>query len=144
MPDEIEFVSSLGLSVQTNDCHTVFSLPCPLYRESGCTTYADRPSTCRKYKCDLLRNYLVGTINLEQALPIILRVRELLDELIARFPSGYSFEQVRHELGEDWNAGQGLFASAEMQKTNAQLFLAVAKLARYSQKYFCKPMEKIN
>ncbi len=142
-PDEIDHVRSLGLTIRTYRNELGFHLPCPLFRENRCSIYTSkRPNICGAYQCDLLKKYLAGTVSLNQALPIIQRARELIADVIALLPTGYSFDQVRRELDEGQDAEQGLFDSAEMRKQNAMFLLAMAKLVRYSHKHFGKPNSK--
>ncbi len=138
-PDDAEHVRRLDLAVETFGDHIGFRQPCPLYREDRCSVYPDHPRTCRAYQCDLLKKRLAGEITHEQALQIVQRVRELFADVVAYLPEGYSFEQLRRDMDEAWDSGDGLLGSPEQRQTNAELLLAVAKLTRYLHRHFEKP-----
>ena len=138
-PDGIEQVRALGLTIETIGDTLGFRQPCPLYREQHCSVYPKHPNTCRAYKCDLLNKYLAGVITHQQGAQTIQRARELLADVIAQLPPGYSFEQLRRELDQAWDSGRGIFGSAEMRQSNAQFLLTVAKLALYARKHFGRP-----
>lgn len=55
-----------------------FRQPCPHHR-GRCSIYADRPSACRHYACDLLRSVMAGETRAEDARETILRLRSLRD-----------------------------------------------------------------
>jgi Fe-S-cluster containining protein len=137
-PSKIESVRGLGLTVETFGDNLGFRQPCPLYREGRCSDYPNRPSTCKTYRCALLKKYLAGEITCELGVQIIQRAEELLATVLEQLPPGYSFAQLRKEIDQDWNSGRGLFGSPELRQANAEFLLTMAKLMRYLQRYFGK------
>ena len=139
-PDEIKHVRALGLTVEALRDGLIFPLPCPLHQDRRCSIYTTtRPHVCGAYQCDLLKKFLAGTLSLEQGTQIVQRARELLKDVIAQLPTGYSFEELRRQLDQEWDSAHGLFGSAEMRRENAQFLLTVAKLKMYLRKHFGKP-----
>lgn len=66
----------------------------------GCDVYAERPSSCSRFRCNLLRRVDSGETTLPAALEIIEQVllpATRLDELL---PRGKSFHSRRRELAE--------------------------------------------
>ena len=140
-PDEIEHVRTLGLTIETIGDHFGFRQPCPLYREQHCSVYPNHPSTCRSYRCDLLKKYLAGAIPFEQGAQTVRRTRELFAAVLEQLPAGYSFGELQRVMEQDWDSGRGPFGSAEMRQSNAEFLLTVVKLAMYARKHFGKPKE---
>jgi Fe-S-cluster containining protein len=80
-----------GIEIQTNETEPSFIQPCGAYADGCCQIYADRPSTCRKFRCELLKNSS-GARSWEEAQQTIgraLRLREALRAELARIvPDG--------------------------------------------------------
>lgn len=140
-PDEIEHVRALGLTVETFGDTLGCRQPCPLYREQRCSAYPNCLSICKVYQCVMLKNYLAGGITCEEGLQTVQRARELLAAVLEQLPVGYSFDQLRKEMEQDWDSGRGIFGSAELRQANAAFLLTLAKLTRYLHRHFGKPKE---
>ncbi len=136
---EIQFVRGLGLNVKPIRDGFGFPLPCPLYKKDRCSSFANRPSVCGRYQCDLLKKHLNGEITLEQGTQTVRRAKELVADVLHQLPEGYTFEGIRHPLGAAWDSSGGIFATAENRQANAQLLLSFTKLYRFLQKHFEKP-----
>jgi Fe-S-cluster containining protein len=74
--DRVEFLKSAGLVFTTEGGATTFRQPCPAFGAGCCTVYDSRPSSCRGYRCVLLRRVEAGDVSQDDA-------RELIDRTIA-------------------------------------------------------------
>jgi uncharacterized protein len=138
-PDEVVFVTELGMTCEITQERLGFRLPCPLYREQRCPIYAaKRPRVCGDYRCNLLKAFLAGTLTLEQGVQRVQRARELFAAVLAQMPPGYSYARLCDEVGS-WDAGVGLGGSPELRRANAPLLLTLVTLIRYLRKHFGKP-----
>lgn len=55
-----------------------FLLPCPRHsKETGCTVYDIRPTTCRTFRCRLLQDHDAGRVAGDDALALIGQVHQL-------------------------------------------------------------------
>ena len=138
-PDEIEPVRALGLAVETFRDGPGFRQPCSMFREGRCSVYPEHPIHCRAYACDLLKKYLADAIAHPQAAQTIQRAHEMLSDIIAQLPPGYSFDQLLQEINKD--SKRDIFDSAEARRQNAELLLAIAKLMIYTRKHFGEPKQ---
>ena len=59
----------------------VFKQPCLMLKDKKCTIYEDRPTTCQKFECQLLKNYNAGNKTYDEAIEIIKnpKAREFLN-----------------------------------------------------------------
>ena len=138
-PDEIERIRALGLAIETLRDGPGFRQPCSMFREGRCSVYPEHPIHCRAYKCDLLKKFLAGEVTCEQAAQTIRNALEMLSEVIAQLPPGYSFDQLLQEINKD--SKRDIFDSAEARRQNAELLLAIAKLMIYTRKHFGEPKQ---
>jgi hypothetical protein len=74
--DEVEFAASLGLTtLHRDDGFYAWAQPCPKFVDGCCSTYAERPDVCGKYRCALLPMYEAGDADLDDCLDIVELVR---------------------------------------------------------------------
>lgn len=57
-----------------------FRLACPAF-DGKCSIYPERPSTCGKHQCDLLKSVNNGTIPLEKGLALVQQMKHVFIEL---------------------------------------------------------------
>lgn len=82
--DELDKVEALGLKVIRNDPRQRgFLQPCPVWHGGVCTVYEspDYPSSCRKYKCIVLRKLLDDEIDFPDAMSQIQETLNLIREV---------------------------------------------------------------
>ncbi|MCC6259312.1 MAG: hypothetical protein IT311_00500 [Anaerolineales bacterium] len=87
--NELDKVENLGLSVIRNDPRQRgFLQPCPVWQDGVCTVYTspDYPSSCRKYKCVVLRKLLDEEIDFDGALKQIEETLSLIREVESLLP----------------------------------------------------------
>ncbi len=88
--DEVERLRRhLPILPATAERATHFALPCGAHdAQTGCTLYEERPATCAKYACKLLRGLRVGSVDVETALRRVDAIRTLYARLDAVLPRG--------------------------------------------------------
>ncbi len=96
--NELDKVENLGLKVIRNDPRQRgFLQPCPVWRNGVCSVYEspDYPSSCRKYKCVVLRKLLDDEITLADGLSQIEEALNLIREVETLLPvsSAISFRE---------------------------------------------------
>ena len=79
--DNLERLNELGIKpIPEGDKH-YFNQPCPAFRLHQCSIYEERPTTCQKYRCALLKRHDAGDISSEKALSLIRDMIELRDSV---------------------------------------------------------------
>jgi uncharacterized protein len=96
--NELDKVEALGLNVIRNDPRQRgFLQPCPVWQGGVCTVYEspDYPSSCRKYKCIVLRKLLDKEIDFPNAMNQIEETLRLIREVENFLPtsSAISFRE---------------------------------------------------
>ncbi len=96
--NELDKVENLGLNVIRNDPRQRgFLQPCPVWQGGVCTVYEspDYPSSCRKYKCIVLRKLLDEEIDFSNAISQIEETLSLIKEIENLLPvsSAISFRE---------------------------------------------------
>jgi len=81
--DEVAPLKAVGITIASANDLTVLKLPCAALKNCACTVYADRPQTCRTYKCKLLKTFERDDISRQSALEIINKVKSLKNEMSA-------------------------------------------------------------
>jgi hypothetical protein len=94
-PEEVEQARGCGMAVLDAGDEFGFALPCPALDGAFCTAYANRPATCRNYRCQLLRAAEAGEVAVEDALGIIASAREAAALVTAQLPKGESITDAR-------------------------------------------------
>jgi Fe-S-cluster containining protein len=78
LPTEIERLARVGLPVLENGGACSMAQPCTALRGRLCDAYADRPSACAAYECELRKKVNAGACSLEEAKTQIASMRALL------------------------------------------------------------------
>lgn len=103
--DEAPGARDAGMDVIERDGKTAFNLPCPCLDGAFCTVYHQRPSTCRTYRCTLLRSLEAGMITFAEAEQRIEQGLKALADLEAQLPEGASASDARRWRREAGQAG---------------------------------------
>lgn len=69
--DDVAPLSAAGITLSVAGDVREFRLPCPAHDGRQCGVYANRPTACREYRCDLLQQVEKGRIDSAEALRII-------------------------------------------------------------------------
>lgn len=99
--NEEEPLTTAGLTVERDSEKRFFNQPCGFAQNGQCAIYAGRPTTCRVYRCKLLKGYESGAISREEALQTIGEALDLRSKVAAQDPRGVhnrSRQQLRGEL----------------------------------------------
>lgn len=96
--NELDKSEALGLNVIRNDPRQRgFTQPCPVWQGGICTVYTapDYPSSCRKYKCQLLREMEDDNISLSNAMTVVEETLAMIREIEPLLPasSAISFRE---------------------------------------------------
>lgn len=67
--------ADLGLAVEPGESTARFAQPCACFASGSCTVYDRRPTTCRTFRCRLLRNVEKGRVTTQEAQAVIAKVR---------------------------------------------------------------------
>jgi len=81
--DQLAPLQARGIEILTEDTKQSFLQPCGAYRDGCCRIYPDRPSTCRKFRCELLKKYGSGARSWDEAQQTIGRALALREALRA-------------------------------------------------------------
>jgi hypothetical protein len=76
--EETERLERVGLRVLQNEGACSMAQPCTALRGRLCDAYADRPSACAAYECELRKRVSAGASSLEDARKDIATMRVLL------------------------------------------------------------------
>jgi hypothetical protein len=84
---ELVPLESLGVNVSREPRHRGFSQACPLW-DGQCTIYdsPDYPRACHTYKCKLLKKVIDGSTVPAEAMTIVQRAKEMIQELESFLP----------------------------------------------------------
>ncbi len=127
--DETELVNQLGLNpYQKKVDYDAFSLPCPRFKDSKCTIYAQRPRICGDYQCKLLNGYLQGEISFGESIELVRKAISLMEAIyqhIGGDPSKSIWKQIRNFLELQVRSVN----SEESRRINARLLLDVKKFS---------------
>jgi hypothetical protein len=119
-----------GIEIQTKETEHSFVQPCRAYADSCCQVYADRPSTCRKFRCELLKKYGSGERSWEEAQQTIGRALALRgamrEELAHVVPDGKQMSVTT--LMNIVPAHEALMADRDMLNTWAPVMLPLVAL----------------
>ncbi|MBC7878840.1 MAG: hypothetical protein H7Y59_16840 [Anaerolineales bacterium] len=120
--NELDKSEALGLNVIRNDPRQRgFTQPCPVWQGGICTVYTspDYPRSCRKYKCQVLREMEDDNIQLSEALNVIQNTFEMIREIEPLLPvsSAISFREklitykeiLEQEKGKEYTVAEQEF-----------------------------------
>jgi uncharacterized protein len=69
--EEVDAARAVGFDVVAYRDRNAFLQPCPAYRDCACTVYANRPPSCREFRCELLKKLEQGDVSQEAAHEIV-------------------------------------------------------------------------
>lgn len=79
--DNLEPLTNAGIEILTKDTKKSFKLGCAAFREHCCGVYAERPTICRSFRCELLKKIDHGEILWSEARQKIVRVQKIREKL---------------------------------------------------------------
>jgi len=81
--DEITPLKTVGINIVSDSDSNSFKLPCAAHQNRTCIVYANRPLSCKTYKCELLKRFERDDISHEAALKLINKIVSLKNEVKA-------------------------------------------------------------
>jgi hypothetical protein len=138
-PHEPEHAYTLGLTVFEKDEQPGFHLPCHLLNGKACSIYEknERPHVCGSFRCELLKRYLTGEVDLDSALKTVQTTRSLLAEIQQMMPFG-SDKQVTFRAIHLMVAYISSLTEQE-RKQHTVLLDAITRYIRIVAREFLKP-----
>jgi len=139
--DEVDRIRHLGLATKRIKGKWAFTQPCPCLADTGCTIYAERPGMCRRYRCKLLKEFLDGKVDQDDASNILKKVWRAvrdLEEHLGRHDPKKSLWHCTEELALK---GSLSMDSMEFRHAHAPLLLDLIALRVLCDRYFEKPAE---
>jgi hypothetical protein len=94
-PGEEPHLLEHGMDLVTRKDQTYFLLPCRYASCGQCTNYADRFDICRSFRCDLLKRYQAGEIDLADARATVEKALELVSAVKSEDPGAYLHSKRR-------------------------------------------------
>lgn len=134
-------LEAAGIEIQSKETKKSFKQPCVAFQKNCCQVYADRPTNCRKYRCELLKNYESGNILWEEAVKKVNRAREIRKmcrtELSQNLPEGslMSIAAILRIMPEH----EEMIADPELLKKWGTTMLRLSALLDYLQTHFQSP-----
>lgn len=126
-PAERDQLKRAGLSLVRADNKPYFALPCRFCQNGRCGIYAERFTTCRTFRCDLLRAYQAGELTREESLHKVSEALALRREIMKQEP-GAALSNVRRELRVELQAS----------RERPELLLKITALDRLLDSWFKK------
>lgn len=104
-PKEAATARATGMDVVEADGQSGFHLPCPQLDGASCRIYAERPQTCRSYRCKVLRGLEEGDITWSEAQERVEQAHAAMDYLAQQLPAGAHVSDARRWRRETADAG---------------------------------------
>ncbi|HEY0112149.1 MAG TPA: YkgJ family cysteine cluster protein [Allosphingosinicella sp.] len=131
--EEAERLAAAGHELQEVEEGLRFRLPCQHFQQHRCTIYPERFTSCRSFRCRLLRRLDLGEVTLEDALATVAKARELVSRLSASNGTLTTLEGRRRLR----KAGQpSVSASKEEKLSSGRLHLDSLALDMFLEKHF--------
>jgi hypothetical protein len=134
-PVEADKLRLLGVAVEKTETGTQFPQPCSMLTGARCSIYADRPTNCRAYRCELLKRFDDGGIARAEALAIIGKAVELFSAVQSELDPGQSVPEAR----KAWRVS--LAARSPGDPAKQGFMLKQTLLNFFLDKYFRNPVE---
>ncbi len=140
LPEEVERVKTWPVEMMTHKGVDGFKQPCGCLQEMSCSVYTQRPQTCAKYSCKLLKSLRQNEISQVVAMERVAQARELFGKLQVLLPSE-SKKHIWQRITDHWNLKdlQSLLASGEL---TSDTLMAIVSLDVILKQYFRKDTEK--
>jgi Fe-S-cluster containining protein len=75
--DALPSLRAGGIKILTRPGGSAFEQPCAALHQRRCTVYAERPSNCRTFRCELLKCYEAGNLSWSEARTRIDRAHDI-------------------------------------------------------------------
>ncbi|MBJ6760738.1 YkgJ family cysteine cluster protein [Myxococcaceae bacterium JPH2] len=127
-PSEVEPLRQRGVPlVERADGSPALAQHCAALEGRHCTVYAERPESCRRYRCHLLTALAEGEVSLDEALGVVDQAHALVDAVAHALPPPQAGEP-RAVMQRARQAGRAagtaaLSAEAQEARDRADAFL---------------------
>lgn len=115
-----------------------FRLPCPVF-DKKCTVFTERPSTCEKHQCNLLKSLLEKKITLEKSINLVKKMKPLFLELTQQLDKIVGKEETKEielRFYRMFSKYKNDMEQLEFRKKNEKLLLNYAVFSFLKKKYF--------
>lgn len=136
-PGEEEVIQSNGLELMEEKGKTYFRLPCHHESCGRCTIYETRFDICRSFRCQLLRNYQAGEVDLGEARKRVETALSLVDAVRTDNPQtalALNRRDIRAKLAE-----QPKYESAGDKAERSRRLLNIVALDACLDRWFRNP-----
>jgi uncharacterized protein len=128
--EDMEHLVALGLRLVSRRTKKLRQ-PCAAFCDGRCRIYAERPDSCRRFDCALLRRVKEGQVTGEKALQMISKARQLADEvfgLLRALGDTDESKPLAARLRQTTRRVEGMSLDRESASLYGQLTVAVQKL----------------
>jgi Fe-S-cluster containining protein len=134
--DERARLEALGLPVVRHEGGHRFAQCCPMFDGTFCTIYAQCPSACRRFRCELLKKVEGGMVELGEARKIVVRAKRMLNDVRPLLPEDDRKENVGKQWAVLFGDWQARAPSARSDPARARLLLQLTALNRFLDRHF--------
>lgn len=117
------------------------AFPCPLLNGACCTIYSARPGVCRRFRCEVLKDFDGGDIEGSEAMDLIETARQLDDAVRELLPAGQSVAEARRNWREDPELWRSLAGAGRIEA--ARLAMALTALNLHLDRHFRSDKKKL-
>lgn len=148
--DNIPALQAAGIEIRQKEVHNLnesgksFRLPCVALRENCCQIYEDRPANCRKFRCELLKNFERGEISwsdARQKIADVQQIRKKLEKEISKTLPEYEGVSIP-TLYKSAPAPEQMLADPVLIKKWAAVMMYLAVIRDRIQSDFHLPLQK--
>jgi uncharacterized protein len=134
--DEEPTLRRIGLPMESHDQELRFPQPCSKFEEGLCRIYADRPLSCRHFRCELLKRVDGGDLSVTEADQIVAEAKGMIERLRAAIER----ELGALLVGKSWTSIFKRWESASpverAEPSRARLVLDLTVLNRFLDRHF--------
>lgn len=140
---EVDSVAALGLPVTVReDGRQGFDQPCPMFSAGCCSVYAERPISCRRFRCELLKKVDAGETTPDEGRRIIAEAKGLIERLAEFAPS----DPHPAAIGSRWWAlfreWKSRSPTERVESVSTRLLLHMTVVNRFLDRHFRSPNSK--
>ena len=142
-PAEAGTLGRSGARIVVTDDGSAILQPCGLLTGTLCSIYPDRPASCRRFRCEVLRGLEEGRTSVDQALGHVATARALATKAAAFLLDGQTLSAARKSWLA-WSQGSEGDFGAHLDAAEAKRFhLAMLALNLYLDRHFRKPHQAV-
>lgn len=124
--EDVGAARRVGLPIFDGEKGPAFAQPCCMHRDGMCTIYAERPGTCSRYRCALLKGIEEGSVLPDEATQRVAAVRALVRALLDRLEP--SDKSLWYRIGQAAIDAERASVPSAWRAANADFLLDVGSL----------------